>query len=557
MKDYPWFKNYPKGIPREINPDEYPSLLEMVEESLQKHGDRVAYENMGGTLTFDQVDQLSNQFAVFIQNETSLKQGDRLAIQMPNLLQYPIALFGGLKCGLTIVNVNPLYTPPEMLHQLNDSGSKAILILANFASNLQKILPETQLETVIVTEIGDLFGSVKRILTNFVVRRIKKMVPPYSLPQALGFNRVLSQGKGRDYSRPELTPSDIAFLQYTGGTTGVSKGATLSHRNVCSNVLQARSWFFNFEEEGEIVVTALPLYHIFALTANCLFAFFMGAKNVLITNPRDIPEFIKELNKHKYTLITGVNTLFNGLMNNPEFKKLDFENLKITVGGGMAVQKAVAERWEEITGCPIAEGYGLSETSPMLTVNPLDGTQRIGSIGLPVPNTEIQIMNEEGQALAIGEVGEICARGPQVFQGYWQRPEETEGAFFEDWFRTGDIGVMDTDGFVKIVDRKKDMILVSGFNVYPNEIEDCVAMHPGVLEVAAIGVADAKSTEAVKIFIVRKDQNLTEEELKEHCRKNLTPYKVPKHIEFRNDLPKTNVGKILRRALKEEERLND
>ena len=553
MKDYPWFKSYPKGIPREINPDEYSSLLEMVEESLQKHGDRVAFENMGGTLTFDRVDQLSNQFAAFIQNETSLKQGDRLAIQMPNLLQYPVVLFGALKCGLTIVNVNPLYTPREMLHQLNDSGSKAIVILANFASNLQKILAETQLETVVVTEIGDLFGAFKKLLTNFVVRRVKKMVPHYSLPQALGFNQVLSVGKSREYFRPELAASDIAFLQYTGGTTGVSKGATLTNKNVSTNVLQARSWFANFKGEGEIVVTALPLYHIFALTANCFFAFYMGAKNVLITNPRDIPAFIKELAKHDYTLLTGVNTLFNGLMNNPEFKKLDFKNLKITVGGGMAVQRAVAERWNEITGCPIAEGYGLSETSPMLTVNPLDGTQRIGSIGLPVPNTEIQIMSEEGQALPLGEVGEICARGPQVFQGYWERPDETRNAFFDDWFRTGDIGVMDTDGFVKIVDRKKDMILVSGFNVYPNEVEDCVAMLPGVLEVAAIGVADAKSTEAVKIFIVRKDQNLSEEELIQHCRKNLAGYKVPKHIEFRNELPKTNVGKILRRALKEEE----
>ncbi len=552
MKDFPWFKSYPKGIPREVNPDQYSSLLEMIEESIKKHSDRVAFENMGASLTFAQVDEMSSQFAAFIQNETGLQPGDRLAIQMPNLLQYPVVLVGAMKCGLIVVNVNPLYTPREMLHQLNDSGSKAIVILANFAANLQQILPEIQLDMVIITEIGDFFTGLKKIITNFVVRRVKKMVPAYSLPAALSLNVVLSKGKSTDYFRPEIKPSDIAFLQYTGGTTGVSKGATLTHKNVSTNVLQARSWFTTFQEEGEIVITALPLYHIFALTANCLFSFYMGAKNVLITNPRDIPGFIKELSKHPYTLITGVNTLFNGMMNHPEFRKLDFKPLKITVGGGMAVQKAVAERWKEITGCTIAEGYGLSETSPMLTVNPVDGTSRIGSIGLPVPNTEIQIMSEEGQSLALGEIGEICARGPQVFQGYWERPDETKNAFLGDWFRTGDIGVMDEDGFVKIVDRKKDMILVSGFNVYPNEVEDCVAMHPGVLEVAAIGVADAKSTEAVKIFVVKKVQTLTDVELEEHCRKSLAAYKVPKHIEFREELPKTNVGKILRRALKEE-----
>ena len=553
MEQYPWFKHYPKGVVHEINPDQYSSLLDLIEASFQDYGTATAFENMGVKVSFEAIKVHSEAFAAYIQHNTNLKKGDRLAIQMPNLLQYPVVLIGALRAGLTVVNVNPLYTPREMAHQFNDSGSKAVVILANFAANLQKVVHETKLETVIVTELGDMFPGFKGAITNFVVKKVKKMVPAYSLPQALTFKEVLKKGKKLSYTRPELTLQDVAFLQYTGGTTGVSKGATLTHRNLVSNTLQNQEWFFALEKGKDVVITALPLYHIFALTANCLLMLKLGVHNVLITNPRDMPGFVKELKKVPFTLMTGVNTLFNGLLNTPGFDTIDFSRLKFAIGGGMAVQKAVSDRWKDLTGQPLAEGYGLSETSPVLCCNPLDGNQRLGSIGIPVPSTEIKIMNDAGEEVPLGEPGEICARGPQVMKGYWNRPEETEKVFFGEWFRTGDIGVMDEDGFFKIVDRKKDMILVSGFNVYPNEVEDAVALHDKVLEVAAIGVPDAKSTEAVKVFVVKKDPSLTADEVKAHCREQLTGYKVPKHIEFKDELPKTNVGKILRRKLKEQE----
>jgi long-chain acyl-CoA synthetase len=471
---------------------------------------------------------------------------------MPNLLQYPIALFGALRAGLVVVNTNPLYTAREVKHQFNDSGAKAIIILANFAFNLEKILPDTGIETVIVTEIGDMLGGFKKTLVNFVVKRVKKMVPSYSLPEAVSFNKALDAGKGYEYSKPDVNLDDVAFLQYTGGTTGVSKGAALSNKNIVANILQCKQWFVGLSEGNEVIITALPLYHIFALTVNCLLMTHVGAKNILVTNPRDMPAFIKDLKKYPFTIITGVNTLFNGLMNQPDFKSVDFSILKYAIGGGMAVQRAVADRWKEITGKVLAEGYGLSETSPLLSCNPLGGGERVGTIGLPAPSTEMKIMDESGNEVQIGEAGEICARGPQVMSGYWQRPDETSQVFHGDWFRTGDIGVMDEDGFFKVVDRKKDMINVSGFNVYPNEIEDVVASHDKVLEVAAIGVADEKSTEVVKLFVVKKEGSLTEEELKDYCKENLTNYKRPRHIEFREELPKSNVGKILRRHLREE-----
>jgi len=554
MKDYSWYKSYPAGIPREINPNEFDSLVNLLDKGLKEFADLPAFTNMGVIISFRQLDELSRDFAAYLQQKTNLKKGDRLAIQMPNLLQYPVVLLGTLRAGLTVVNVNPLYTPRELEHQLTDSGSRAIVVLANFASNLAQIKDKTQLETVIITEIGDLFGGLKKVITNFVVKRIKKMVPAFHIPQSLNFNAVMKQGKALEFKQPQLTHDDVAFLQYTGGTTGVAKGAILTQKNIIANVLQAEECFIGVNKGKDIVITALPLYHIFALTANCLLMILLGIKNVLITNPRDIPGFVKELNKYPFNIITGVNTLYNALLNNPEFRQLDFSSLRISIGGGMAVQKYVADEWEKVTGCPLVEGYGLSETAPLLCLNPLDGTHRNGTIGIPVCSTEIMIMDDSGNEVALGERGEICARGPQVMPGYWNKPEETKEVFFGEWFRTGDIGVMDEDGFTKIVDRKKDMILVSGFNVYPNEVEDAVALHEDVLEVAAIGVSDPKSTEAVKIFVVAKNPDLSKDQIKEHCKKHLTGYKIPKHIEFRDELPKTNVGKILRRKLKEEER---
>lgn len=555
MTDFPWVKRYPKGIPAEIKLYEYNSVIELFEDSVKKYRDRVAYENMGGQLTFAQVDELSKNFAAYLQS-LGLQKGDRIAIQMPNLLQFPIAFFGALRAGLIVVNTNPLYTPREMEHQFKDAGAKAIVIVANFANNLQQIIHNTAIRHVIITELGDMLGGLKGALVNFVVKRIKKMVPPYSLPGAIPFKQALKEGAGLTYTKPDVALQDVALLQYTGGTTGLSKGAALSHANLVAHNTMITHWFKPYRDqsdEQDVIITAIPLYHIFALTVNGLLKFSVGAKNVLITNPRDMKGFVKELSKHRFTIITGVNTLFNGLLNNPDFAKLDFSRLKGAVGGGMAVQDAVAERWEKVTGKPLVEGYGLSETSPVLCCNPLDGTHKRGTIGLPMPSTEVAIFDDHGNQLPQGQIGEICARGPQVFSGYWEK-DNTDVFYPGGWFKTGDIGLMDEDGFFKIVDRKKDMIKVSGFNVYPNEIENVIAGHPKVLEVAAIGVPDERSGEAIKAFIVKLDPSLSEEEIRDFCHKNLTNYKVPKYIEFRSELPKSNVGKIIRRMLREEQK---
>jgi long-chain acyl-CoA synthetase len=554
MQEYSWIKNYPKGIPGEINPDSYDSLVDLLETSFKKFGDKPAYESMGVTLTFNQVDKYSAQFADFLQNHTNLRKGDRIAIQMPNLLQWVVAMFGSLRAGLIVVNTNPLYTAREMKHQFTDSGAKAVVILANFASNLEKIIADTNVETVVITEIGDMLGGVKKMLVNFVVKNVKKMVPPYQVKGAIKFNDAMRKGAAGNFIRHEVDNEDTVFLQYTGGTTGVSKGAMLTHRNIIANMEQISYWMLPKLKEGvETIITALPMYHIFALTVNCLSFLKIGAHNVLITNPRDMPAFIKTLKKTPFTVMTGVNTLFNGLLNQEEFKNVDFSKFKIAVGGGMAVQDAVAIKWKAITGVALAEGYGLTETSPVLCCNPIDGTERIGTIGLPLPSTEIKMLDEMGKEVPVGENGEICAKGPQVMKGYWEKPEETENVFINGWFRTGDIGFINEDGFVKIVDRKKEMINVSGFNVFPNEIENVISGHEKVLEVGAIGINDPKSTEKVKVFIVKKDESLTEEEIIAYCKENMTSYKVPKQVEFRKELPKSNVGKILRRVLKEEE----
>ncbi|WP_420582185.1 AMP-binding protein [Reichenbachiella sp.] len=554
MATHTWFQHYPKGVPHTINPDEYKSLPDLFQTGFSKYQDLPAMENMGKCFSYGELNEKVDQFASYLQNHTSLEKGDRIALQMPNLLQYPIAMFAALKCGLVVVNTNPLYTPDEMKHQFNDSGAKAIVILENFACNLEEILSETSIETVITTEIGDLLGGLKKTITNFVVKRIKKMVPPFSLPNAIKFNDALKQGQASSFQHVEVSGDDLAFLQYTGGTTGVSKGAMLSHRNLVANLEQVCSWMSILLEEGkETVITALPLYHVFALTCNCLVMFKLGAKNVLITNPRDMPGFVKELSKHQFSVITGVNTLFNGLLNQSKFSELDFSKLKVAFGGGMAVQKVVAEKWLKTTNSPLAEGYGLTETSPVLTTNPLDGTDRVGTIGLPIPSTDIKMLDDDGNEVPQGEPGELSAKGPQVMQGYWQRPEDTDQVMQGEWFKTGDIATIDGDGFIRIVDRKKEMILVSGFNVYPNEIEDAIARHEKVLEVGAIGVPDKKSTEAVKVFIVKKDASLTVEEVQTHAHEILTGYKCPKHVEFTSELPKSNVGKILRRILKEQD----
>jgi long-chain acyl-CoA synthetase len=554
MKDFPWFNSYPANTPREIKLYEYGSVLELFEASVIKYKNRVAFENMGGTLTFAQVDELSKNFAAYLQKDLKLKKGDRIAIQMPNLLQFPIAFFGALRAGMIVVNTNPLYTPREMEHQFKDAEVSAIVIVANFASNLQKIIGNTSIKHVIVTQLGDMLGPLKGTIVNFVVKKVKKMVPEYSLPNAVSFNATLKKGASLKYDRPNLTNEDVAVLQYTGGTTGISKGAMLSHGNIVAHNSMITHWFkpYMSSNGNDLIITAIPMYHIFALTVNGMLMFSTGVKNVMITNPRDIPAFCKELKKHKFTIVTGVNTLFNGLLNNPDFRALDFSHLKGAVGGGMAVQDVVAKRWEEVTGKPLVEGYGLSETSPVLCCNPLDGKHKKGTIGIPMPSTEVAIFDDNGNQVGQGETGEICARGPQVMSGYWNK--DNVGVFYPGgWFKTGDIGLMDKDGFFKIVDRKKDMIKVSGFNVFPNEIENVVAGHPKVLEVAAIGVSDSKSGEVIKVFVVKKDQSLTDQELIKYCHENLTNYKVPKYVEFRKELPKTNVGKILRRALKEEQ----
>ncbi len=552
MNNFSWFKQYPPGIPREIDPDKYGSIIDLFNECCAKFGSSEAFECMGKSITYHELDELSSQFAAFLQ-QSGHKPGERIAIQMPNLLQYPVVMFGAMRAGLIVVNTNPLYTPREMEHQFVDSGAVAIVILSNFASHLEKVLHKTAIKTVIITHIGDMLGSLKGAVVNLVVKHVKKMVPPYNLPNALSFKGVMQTGKKSAFKAVTLKGDDIAYLQYTGGTTGVSKGAMLTHRNMIANTEQISAWMVPKLKPGqEIMITALPLYHIYALTVNCLSMLKIGAKNILITNPRDMPAFLKELKKHPFTVITGVNTLFNGLLNQPDFASIDFSSLKVASGGGMAVQKAVARKWKEVTGTSLVEGYGLTETAPVLTSNPCDGNERIGTIGVPLPSTEVVILDEAGVAATVGQPGEICAQGPQVMPGYWEKPEETAKVFINGWFKTGDIGVVDEDGYFTIVDRIKDMINVSGFNVYPNEIEDTVADHPKVLEVAAVGVPDERSTEVVKIFVVKKDESLTEEELSLFCKENMTGYKRPRHIEFRKELPKSNVGKILRRLLRDE-----
>lgn len=553
MESRVWQQHY-GSIPTEINPDSYPDLVTALEtEAMGKYGPKVAFENMGVGLTFDQIKEHSYRLAAYLQNHTDLQPGDRIAIQMPNLLQYPICLYGSFLAGLVVVNVNPLYTAREMEHQLNDSGAKALIIAENFCAEYQQCANKTGVKHVIVTRIPDLFPQPKQFIVNMVVKHVKKMIPPYNLPGSVSFKEAVKE-RGLKVKRVPVKSSDIAFLQYTGGTTGVSKGAVLTHRNIIANMEQMRALMGDVIRPGEeIIITPLPLYHIFSLTVNCMAMMCLGAKNVLITNPRDMPAFVKELKKHRWTMMTGVNTLFNGLLNNEEFRQLDFSSVKVVIGGAMAIQKAVAERWKEVTGNILVEGYGLTESSPVASANLLNGTARIGTIGVPVPSTDMKLCDENGKEVPVGERGEILIKGPQVMQGYYNRPEETSNQIKDGWLRTGDVAVMSEDGYFTIVDRIKDMILVSGFNVYPNEVEDVIAAHPKVLEVAAIGVPDEKSNEAVKVFVVKKDPSLTEKEIKDYCAENLTGYKRPKHVAFRDELPKTNVGKILRRALREEE----
>jgi long-chain acyl-CoA synthetase len=549
-----WLKSYPPGVPAQIDYKAYRSLGDLFEKSVAQYRERDAFSCMGKTISFGELDKLSRNFAAWLQAK-GLGKGARVAIMMPNCLQYPVAMFGALRAGYTVVNVNPLYTARELEHQLKDSGSEAIVILENFAHTLEQVRSRVPVKHVVVASLGDLLGP-KGLLVNFVVRNVKKMVPAFDLPGAVRFNQALGAGAGQAMKPFDTGHEDIAFLQYTGGTTGVSKGAMLLHRNILANIFQSEAWLLpSLKGEVAVIITALPLYHIFSLTVNCLLMLKVGGCNILITNPRDIPGFVKELAKHKYNIITGVNTLFNALMNHPDFAKLDFSALKSAVGGGMAVQKAVADKWKQMTGRPLQEGYGLTETSPSATMNPPYIESYNGSIGLPLPSTEVAIRNDARQDVKQGEAGEICIRGPQVMKGYWQRADETAKVLGDDGFLyTGDVGVMDDKGFVTIVDRKKDMILVSGFNVYPNEIEQVVAMHPGVLECAAIGVPDAHSGEVPKVFVVKRDPNLTEQDVLEHCKKELTGYKRPRYVEFRTELPKTNVGKILRRALRDEKK---
>ena len=547
-----WLKSYPAGVPADIDIRQYNSLVELFEKSIREYRDRPAFTCMGKTIDFAELDRLSRDFGAWLQAK-GLPKGARVAIMMPNCLQYPIAMFGTLRAGCVVVNVNPLYTARELEHQVDDSGAEAIVILENFASVLEQVRSRTPLKHVVITSLGEMLG-LKGLIVNLVVRKVKKMVPAYDVPGAISFKQALAEGASAKLATPPLGHDDLAFLQYTGGTTGISKGAMLLHRNVIAALLQYKSWLGPaMAGERPVIITALPLYHIFSLTVNCLNMMVVGGENILITNPRDIPAFVKELSKHKYTMISGVNTLFNALLNHPDFPKLDFSHLKIAVGGGMAVQKAVADRWKQVTGSTLIEGYGLTETAPAATANPLDLREYSGSIGVPMPSTEVEIRDDNDRALPLGEAGEICIRGPQVMAGYWQRPDETAKVLGPDGFlHTGDIGIMDAKGFIRIVDRKKDMIIVSGFKVFPNEIEQVVAMHPGVLECAAVGVPDPHSGEVPKVYVVKKDPNLTEQDVLEHCRRELTGYKRPKYVEFRSELPKTNVGKILRRALRED-----
>ncbi len=554
-----WLKHYPPGVPHDVDLGQYASLIDLFDDGFRRHASRSAYAYMDRFFTFADVDRYSTAFGAWLQQQ-GLVRGARVAIMMPNVVQYPIALAGVLRAGCVVVNVNPLYTPRELEHQLRDSGAEAIVILENFAATLQQVIAKTAVRHVVVASLGDMLGFPKGAIVNFAVRKLRKMVPAYSLPGHVRFTATLDAGARRKLEPVRPGPQDVAFLQYTGGTTGVSKGATLTHRNLVANVLQMEAWMVPSLHdtargpvpEQFVYICALPLYHVFALMVNCLFGLRIGALNVLITNPRDIPGFVRELAKYRFNVIPGVNTLYNALCENAEFRKLDFSSLRVANGGGMAVQKAVSDKWQAITGLPIIEGYGLSETSPVATCNPLSNTEYNGTIGLPFPNTEILILDDAGQPVPPGQAGEIAIRGPQVMAGYWNRPDETEKVMTPDgFFKSGDIGIMDERGYIRIVDRKKDMILVSGFNVYPNEIESVIATHPGVVECAAIGVPDEKSGEAVKVFVVRRDPSLTAEQLMEFCRQNFTGYKKPKYIEFRAELPKTNVGKILRRELRD------
>ena len=550
--DKVWLKHYPEHVPKEVDLDRYSSLVELFEDSVTRFSDRPAFGNMGKMLSYHEVDEQSRRFAAHLQS-SGFKKGDRFAIMMPNALQYPIALYGILRAGLVVVNVNPLYTARELEHQLKDSGAKGILIIENFAHTLEKVIDKTDVEQVVLTRLGDMLGFPKAALVNFVVKHIKKMVPAHNLRNTLDFKQLLDSNKSADLNPVALSLSDPAFLQYTGGTTGVSKGAELSHGNMVANVEQSYTWLNPLWDEGkEVVITALPLYHIFALTANCLAVNRVGGLSYLITNPRDMKTFVKELSKIDFTGITGVNTLFNGLLNAEGFADLDFSKLKLTLGGGMAVQRAVAERWKEVTGCTLLEAYGLTETSPAAVINPINLKEYNGCIGIPIASTECCIKDEDGNMLGPDTPGELCIRGPQVMQGYWNRPEETAKSIRDGWLHTGDVAIMREDGFFKIVDRKKDMILVSGFNVYPNEIEDVIAAMDGVVEVGAIGVPDEKSGELVKVVVVRKpDSGLTAKQVIAHAREELTGYKVPKYVEFVDELPKTNVGKILRREIRD------
>lgn len=550
MSQKPWLANYPKGLPANIDIDKYPNLNAFLTEAMQKYASSTAFYSMGKSLTYGQIDKMSTQMACYLQAR-GLKPGDRIAVMMPNLLQYPIALFACLRAGLVVVNTNPLYTPREMKHQFTDSGVKAIIIVENFASNLQEILPQTQIETIILTSIGEMLGTLKGGITNFVVRKVKRMVPKYELPNAVCFLDAINHGKKFKLIPFDDTPNRVIAHQYTGGTTGVAKGAMLTNRNLLANMLQIKACMDTMLQEGkETTLCPLPMYHIFAYVVNCLAMMSYGAKNVLVVNARDIKSVIKEFKNHPITLMTGVNTLYNALLQHEEFRKLDFSALKVAVGGAMAIQKSVNDEWLAVTGKNLIEGYGMTEASPVVSVNPIDGKGKIGSIGMPVPSTDVRIMGENGSLMPQGEPGEIQVQGPQVMLGYFNQPEETAKTIRDGWLCTGDIGVMDEDGYFKVVDRKKDMILVSGFNVYPNEIEEVIQAHPKVLEVAAVGIPSEKSGECVKIFVVKKDKSLTKEELMEYCRENLTTYKLPREIEFRDNLPKTNVGKILRRELR-------
>lgn len=551
--DTPWLEHYPNGIPAEIDDQGNKTIVDIFEESCSRFGSNIAYSNMGAELTYTELEQRTQQFASFLQNELGFAKGDRVALMMPNLLQYPIALFGILRAGMIAVNVNPLYTARELEHQLTDAGVKGIVIVENFAATLEKVVGDTGVEAIITTQIGDCLPTAKRMLTNLAVKRFKKMVPEFSLPTAIGFTTALDKGGQQSMQTVDVNADDIAFLQYTGGTTGAAKGAKLLHRNIAANIAQCTAWLEASIEIGdERIITALPLYHVFALTANCLVFLQLGGHNALVTNPRDIPGLVKTFAEHKPTAFTGVNTLFNALVNNEEFAQLDFSDLRLTLGGGAAVQRPVAEQWQKITGVPLIEAYGLTETSPAAVINPLDLQEYNGAIGLPIPSTHIALRDDDGNDQPQGESGELCIGGPQVMAGYWDNPEENAESFFEDgYFRTGDIAQMDQQGFFYIVDRKKDMILVSGFNVFPNEIEDVVSGHPGVLEVACVGVPHEKSGEVVKLFVVKKDDSVTEDSIMDFCRENMTGYKVPKYIQFIDELPKSNVGKILRKDLRD------